>query len=51
MEGSRYFISFIDDFSRRCWIYPIKRKVIMLTVFKTFNALVEFESEKIRSTV
>jgi hypothetical protein len=29
----------------------LKRKVIMLTVFKTFNALVEFESEKIRSTV
>ena len=27
MRGARYFVSFIDDYSRRCWVYPIKRKV------------------------
>jgi hypothetical protein len=26
LGGARYFVSFIDDFSRRCWVYPIKRK-------------------------
>ncbi|KAL4029866.1 hypothetical protein IC575_008094 [Cucumis melo] len=26
MGGSRYFISIIDDFSRKVWIYPLKQK-------------------------
>ena len=25
MGGSRYFISIIDDFSRKVWIYPLKQ--------------------------
>ncbi|KAE8686785.1 cytochrome c bioproteinsis protein CCS1 [Hibiscus syriacus] len=23
---AKYFVSFIDDYSRRCWVYPIKKK-------------------------
>ncbi|KAL4031342.1 hypothetical protein IC575_009619 [Cucumis melo] len=26
MGGSRYFVSIIDDFSRKVWIYPLKQK-------------------------
>ena len=46
LGGARYFVSFINDFSRRCWVYPIKRKADVLTVFKTFKARVEPEYEK-----
>jgi hypothetical protein len=46
LGGARYFVSFIDDFSRRCWVYPIRRKADVLVVFKTFKAQVELESEK-----
>ena len=44
LGGARYFVSFIDDFSRRCWVYPIRRKADVIAVFKTFKALVELES-------
>ncbi|XP_073130870.1 uncharacterized mitochondrial protein AtMg00300-like [Henckelia pumila] len=26
LGGARYFVSFIDYFSKRCWVYPIKKK-------------------------
>jgi hypothetical protein len=34
LGGARYFVSFIDDFSRRCWVYPIRRKANVFVVFK-----------------
>jgi hypothetical protein len=46
LGGARYFVSFIDDFFKRCWVYPIRRKADVLAVFKTFKARVELESEK-----
>jgi transposase InsO family protein len=46
LGGAKNFVSFIDDFSMRCWVYPIRRKVDVLAVFKTFKARVELESEK-----
>ena len=46
LRGAIYFVSFIDDFSRRCWVYPIRRKTDVLAVFKTFKARIELESEK-----
>jgi 5'-3' exoribonuclease 2 len=46
LRGARYFVSFIDDFSRRCWVYPIRRKADVLVASKTFKARVELESEK-----
>ena len=38
LGGVKYFVSFINDYSRRCWVYPIKRKVNMFKVFKVFKA-------------
>jgi len=46
LEGARYFVSFIDDFSRRCWVYPIRSKADVLAVFKTFKMRAELEYEK-----
>jgi hypothetical protein len=39
--GSSYFVTFIDDFSRKVWIHMLKTKVDVFTVFKQFRALVE----------
>ena len=42
--GNKYFISFIDDFSRKLWVYLIKGKSVAFTIFKSFKAHVEVES-------
>jgi transposase InsO family protein len=39
--GSSYFVTFIDDFSRKVWVYMLKRKADVFTVFKQFRVLVE----------
>nr|GEU34268.1 putative ribonuclease H-like domain-containing protein [Tanacetum cinerariifolium] len=39
--GSRYYVSFIDDFTRYTWVYLMKRRSNFLTVFKEFRALVK----------
>ena len=31
---SSYFVTFIDDFSKKVWIYMLKRKADVFTVFK-----------------
>jgi transposase InsO family protein len=43
--GSRYFVTFIDDFSRRVWLYTLKTKGECLEKFKEFKALAETQSE------
>ena len=42
--GNRYFITFIDDFSRKTWVYFLKEKSAALRIFKEFKALTEAES-------
>ena len=39
-------VSFIDDYSRRLWVYPIKKKSDVFPVFKEFKAQVELETGK-----
>lgn len=39
--GNSYFVSFVDDYSRKMWIYLIKRKDEVLDVFKKFKVMVE----------
>ena len=39
--GARYFILFVDDFSRYSWIYPLHSKDQALSVFIKFKSLVE----------
>ncbi|KAH9648407.1 hypothetical protein KPL70_025572 [Citrus sinensis] len=39
--GARYFITFIDDFSRKLWVYILKHKSEALDKFKEWITLVE----------
>lgn len=40
-SGALYFVTFIDDCSRKLWVYALKTKDQVLDVFKQFQALVE----------
>ena len=42
----RYYMIFIDDYSRKCWIYLMQKKDQTFTKFCEFKALVEKESGK-----
>ena len=41
-----YYITFIDDFSRKTWIYYLKHKDEAFEIFKEFKALVENHTRK-----
>jgi len=43
--GNKYFILFINDYTRMCWVYFIKFKSKVFTIFQTFKALVENQNE------
>ncbi|GAU51255.1 hypothetical protein TSUD_412480, partial [Trifolium subterraneum] len=45
--GNRYFVSFVDDHSRKLWTYLIKRKSEVFDVFKKFKAMAEKQTEGI----
>jgi hypothetical protein len=45
MGGAKYFVTFIDDFSRKVWVYVLKTKDQVLSVFKQFQVSVERETE------
>ena len=46
LSGSLYFVTFIDDHSRKIWVYTLKTKDQVLEVFKQFHALVERQSSE-----
>ncbi len=41
LSGAEYFLTFIDDHSRKTWIYFLKTKDKVFYRFKEFKALVE----------
>lgn len=41
LSGNKYFIFFIDDFTRMFWVYFIKFNSEAFVIFKQFKALVE----------
>lgn len=50
IAGSRYFITFVDDFSKYCYIYFMKNKSEALEKFKEFKKEVEnVTNKKIKS--
>ena len=46
LGGALYFVTFIDDCSRKLWVYVLKTKDQVLGVFKQFQASVERETGK-----
>ncbi|KAL4347404.1 hypothetical protein GQ457_17G002840 [Hibiscus cannabinus] len=53
LGGNKYFIIFIDDFTRMTWVYFMKEKSEVFKVFKKFKAIAEVQSgcklQKLRS--
>ena len=41
INGCRYFLTFIDDCSRYCWIYFMKQKSEVFDTFKVLKDMVE----------
>ena len=41
LSSEKYFVTFIDDHSRKTWIYFLKTKDEVFSRFKEFKALVE----------
>ena len=46
MSQDKYALTFIDDFSRYCWVYFLKHKSKVFDLFKVFKALVENQSRR-----
>ena len=46
LSGYVYYVSFIDEFSRKTWIHFMKNKDELFSKFKEFKALIENHIEK-----
>lgn len=46
VSGYRYYICFVDDYSRFAWIYPLHNKSEAFAAFKSFKNMVENRFDK-----
>jgi hypothetical protein len=46
LSGYVYYVPFIDDYSRKTWVYFLKSKDEAFGKFKEFKALIENLSER-----
>ncbi|CAA0820534.1 Unknown protein [Striga hermonthica] len=46
LGGSRYFVTFTDDASRKLWVYFLRTKGEVFQYFKRFHAMVERQAGK-----
>ena len=46
IDGSRYFIVFVDDYSRYSWIFNMKHRSELLQVYSNFAKMVETQFSK-----
>ena len=47
LGGASYFVTFIDDASRKVWAYPMKIKSEVFEIFQKFHFFVERETNKL----
>ena len=45
LSGYAYYVSFIDDFSRKTWVYFMKNKDEVFSKFKEFKSLIKNHTE------
>jgi len=41
IEGNHYFVTFINDYSRQCWVYTMKHKGKVLELFVEWKKNIE----------
>ena len=41
IDGCKYFLLIVDDFSRKMWVYFLKYKSDVFSIFQKFKSLVE----------
>jgi hypothetical protein len=46
LGGSCYYVTFIDDATRKTWVYCIRQKSYVFDTFKKWKDLVENETRK-----
>ena len=46
ISGSRYFVIFIDDYSRYSWIFPMKSRFEILPIYNNFAKMVKTQFSK-----
>ncbi|KAJ4708838.1 Retrovirus-related Pol polyprotein from transposon TNT 1-94 [Melia azedarach] len=46
LKGARYFLSIIDDYSRKEWVFVLRSKDQVFDKFKTWKALIENQTGK-----
>lgn len=46
LSGRHWFVSFVDDFSRRVWVYPMKHKSEVLDVFLKWKKMIETQTDR-----
>ena len=44
-NGNKYMLTFIDDYSRMCWVYLLKDKSQVFENFKTFHSMIKNETQ------
>lgn len=47
LGGNSYFVKFIDEFTKKLWIYLLAKKSEVFGVFKKFRKLVQDESGEV----
>ncbi|KAM1130278.1 hypothetical protein ACFX13_045779 [Malus domestica] len=40
-QGLKYYVIFVDDYTRYCWFYPLKYKSDVLSTFSQYKSMVE----------
>ena len=46
LGGYRYYVSFIEDYSKMTWIYFLKKKTKVFKRFLEFKSLVENQTDR-----
>jgi transposase InsO family protein len=46
LSGAKYFVTFIDDYSRKTFVYVVKHKNEIIKLFKDWKTLVENQTGK-----